>query len=150
MRVFLYLLFFIMFSTSANAEDIYGVVTKVIDGDTIYLDNVNKIRLKWIDAPESKQLNGHESQQYLQNIVLGKKVKVEYNKKDLYGRFIGIVIYDNVNINEKLVIDGYAWSYKNYSNKRIDLMQNEAMSKKIGIWKDANCEPWLFRKGLCK
>jgi len=152
MRIFLCLISFIIFSSNVYAENIEGYVTKVIDGDTIYIDNVNKIRLKWIDAPEMKQDEGIISQVYLYDLIFGKKVIAQCNKKDLYGRNVCVIIYENENINEKLVKEGYAWSYTGYSNKRIDSMQNEAMKNKLGIWKSNTdkCEPWKYRKNSCK
>ncbi len=152
MKIILCLLSFIILSSNAYAQNIEGHVTKVIDGDTIYIDNVNKIRLKWIDAPEMKQDDGIISQLYLHDLIFGKKVIAYCNKKDLYNRNVCVIIYNNENINEKLVKEGYAWSYIGYSNKRIDIMQNESMKNKLGIWKTNNdkCEPWKYRKGLCK
>ena len=51
------------FSIFANAYEIIGKVTKVVDGDTIHVlaDNVRyKIRLASIDAPERNQPLGEK------------------------------------------------------------------------------------------
>ncbi len=106
----------------------------------------------WIDAPEMKQKFGPESQVYLSNLILDKKVKVVYGKKDLYQRPVGIIMIGDVNINKKMVEDGYAWSYKNYSTSEVDLLQENAQKNNVGIWKDVDpaCQPWNFRKKKCE
>ena len=79
-------------------------VIKVTDGDTVHvLDQANtrhKIRLGGIDAPEKKQIYGDKSTQNLTNLIAGKNVEVEYDKRDRYGRIIG-----------KLIMDGQASPY---------------------------------------
>ena len=73
-----------------------GKVVAIADGDTLtVLDSVNaqhRIRLQGIDAPESGQAFGTRSKQHLSDLVFGKQVTVEYDKKDRYGRTLGKVI----------------------------------------------------------
>ena len=49
------------------------------------------IRLQGIDAPERKQPYGRTSGRSLSALVAGKQVRVEYDKRDRYGRIIGVV-----------------------------------------------------------
>ena len=74
---------------------IIGRCTKVSDGDTIHVvtdGNVKfKVRLDRIDAPEKDQPYGKESTAYLTSLIRGKTVRVEWQKKDQYGRVLGIV-----------------------------------------------------------
>ena len=74
---------------------VIGKVTKVCDGDTIHVvtdGNVKfKVRLDRIDAPEKDQPYGKESTAYLTSLIRGKTVRVEWQKKDQYGRVLGIV-----------------------------------------------------------
>ena len=50
---------------------------------------------------------------FLDNLILGKKVVLKFgvDKKDLYGRKLAYVFYNNENVNKKLVEEGYANIY---------------------------------------
>mgnify|MGYP003334001861 CR=1 FL=1 len=72
-RFFIFILF--MFSQDVNSEDYMGVVTRIIDGDSLVVqheDNYNKLRLRYIDAPEKSQDYGNESKKFLESLVLLK------------------------------------------------------------------------------
>ncbi len=82
----------ICLSLPASAESLTGKVVKITDGDTLYVLDANhkqhKIRLAGIDAPERKQAYGLASRKHLASIVAGKQVRVEYQKRDRYGRIV--------------------------------------------------------------
>ena len=86
----------LVMSLALNAQTIQGKIVRVSDGDTItILDEAkveNKIRLNRIDAPEKRQAFGEASRKYLATMVAGKSVKVEWAKKDKYGRILGEVL----------------------------------------------------------
>ncbi len=132
-------------------------VVKVTDGDTVHvLDQVNtrhKIRLAGIDAPERKQIYGDKSTQNLTNLIAGKNVEVEYDKRDRYGRIIGKLIKDGQDINLLQIEHGYAWHYKYYQKDqtKLDRMlyssaENEARKKTIGLWSVPAVPPWEYRR----
>ncbi len=135
-----------------NAQTIQGKVVRVSDGDTItILDEgkvENKVRLNRIDAPEKKQAFGEVSRKYLATMVAGKFVKVEWAKKDKYGRILGDVIVGEVNVNLRMVQAGLAWHFKRFDNTPIYAQaENEARARKVGLWVDPNpIPPWDFRK----
>lgn len=74
-------------SCTSFADQLVGKVIKVTDGDTVNVltsDNeTHKIRLSGIDAPEKKQAFGNRSKQALADLIDGKIVNVEYNKRCL-------------------------------------------------------------------
>ena len=156
MRFNFFLPFIIIFlSANVNSEEFNGVVTKVIDGDSIVVrhDNVlKKIRLSYIDAPEVSQDHGEDSKLFLKNIVLDKTVLVDTKRKDKYGRHLSdLYIHSNIEsiyVNAKMIKSGNAWVYKRYrSNTYLINLENHARSNKIGIWKNDNpMEPWVYRK----
>ena len=77
-----------------NAATLTGKVVKVADGDTITIlvgTEQHRVRLQGIDAPERKQPYGKASGRSLSALVAGKQVRVEYDKRDRYGRIIGVV-----------------------------------------------------------
>ena len=141
---------------------VIGLCTKVIDGDTIHVvtgGNVRfKVRLERIDAPESDQPYGKEATDYLAKLIKGRTVRVEWVKKDRYGRILGIVYYDqpgNPNskpnrqdINLTMVSTGNAWHYKFYDKTTSYAeAEKEAREKKLGLWVDPDpVEPYQFRK----
>lgn len=149
----------ILFSISINAKELMGQVIKVIDGDTITILDANKeqfkIRLSGIDAPEKSQAFGNESKQSLSEMIAGKEVKVDYNKRGRYGRIIGKVLL-NEDINLAQVKRGLAWHYKQYEREqevedRALYAQEEylAQKDKLGLWNDKTpIPPWDFRKTL--
>jgi endonuclease YncB( thermonuclease family) len=129
-----------------------GKVVKVADGDTFtMLCNGNeqvKVRLYGIDCPESKQDYGQRAKQFLSERIAGKTVSVTYKSKDRYGRVLGTVTINNVNINEALLSAGLAWHYKQYDkSQRLAALESEARRNRTGLWSQPNpIPPWDFRK----
>ncbi len=107
-------------SCQLQAATLQGKVVNVADGDTVTeLDEQttqHKIRLQGIDAPERAQAFGNQSKQSLREMVHGKKVAVDYQKKDKYGRVVGKLMLDNTDVCLEQVKRGMAWHYKQYAN----------------------------------
>jgi len=154
----LLLIFVLFLSNIVNAKTIEGLVIGVADGDTItVLDqqkNTYKIRLQGIDAPEKKQAFGEKSKQSLHDLVHGKQVRIEYDKEDKYGRIVGKITLDDLDICLQQLVLGMAWHYKKYQNEqsvadRVVYNDAELKSKslKLGLWADETpMPPWEFRK----
>ncbi|MEY4504862.1 MAG: hypothetical protein RL154_1159 [Pseudomonadota bacterium] len=119
----------------------------IIDGDTIKLDNV-KIRLLAIDAPEGKQFFGDSAKIHLEHLLKGKEITYKIDSYDQYHRALAVIYVDNtININLKMVSDGYAWSYRYNKNQIYINAMNEAKKNKRGLWKYPNqIDPYDFRK----
>ena len=137
---------------AARTKVIIGRVTRVSDGDTIHVvtdGNVKfKVRLDRIDAPEKDQPYGQESTDYLSSLIRGKTVRVEWVKKDQYGRILGIVYLDKTDVNLQMVSSGNAWHYS-YFDKTADYAsaEVEARQKRIGLWAADNpINPYEWRK----
>jgi micrococcal nuclease len=80
----------------------------------------HKIRLHGIDCPELNQPFGKAAKQFVSDLIFGNYVNVETNKKDRYGRTIGIVtLANNTILNEVILKNGYAWHYLEYLPVRI-------------------------------
>ena len=140
------LLFFTLFS-SLFALD--GKVVKVADGDTITILTDSKeqvkIRLFGIDAPERKQALP-KVKRLLAELVAGKRVKIKEKGKDRYKRVLGVVFLNKSDINEQMVLNGYAWAYTRYSKDYVS-EHNKARASKFGLWQEPNpIEPSIFRK----
>lgn len=142
----------------AYADILVGRVVGVSDGDTITLLDSNntqhKIRLGGIDAPEKKQPFGNVSKKSLSDMVFNKQIEVDWHKEDKYGRKVGRLLIDGVDINLQQVKRGLAWYYKKYKNElpqsdRIAYLQaqQDAEAAKLGLWQEPNpIPPWDFRK----
>ena len=117
-------------------------VSKVIDGDTITLDNGEKVRLIGIDTPERGECYYKEAKLRLTELVLNKNIELEKDitNRDKYKRLLRYIYIENNSINNILVEEGYAKAYyyppdiKDYQIFK----QSEKLAKKnsLGIWKD--------------
>jgi micrococcal nuclease len=131
-------------------------VVGVFDGDSITVLTVDmarvKIRLDGIDAPEAKQAFGAKAKAALSNLVFGKQVIVHSQGNDRYKRILGRVIVGEVDVNLKMVEDGFAWHYTAYSKEpALATAQTEARTAKRGLWIDVAPIPtWDFRKTEAK
>lgn len=96
--------------TDCHVEEV-GVCTKVVDGDTIYLDNGKKIRFVGVNTPERGVEGYITSKNFVQKLCLNKKVGIDIDDSkgfDRYGRTLAVVIVDGKNINEMLLKEGLA------------------------------------------
>ena len=140
----------ILLSCHPSGQD--NRVVHISDGDTITVmtpnDNQLKIRLAEIDAPESHQAFGNKAKEALANKIFGKMVKVEWIKKDRYGRAIGKIYLNDRYINLEMVKEGWAWQYTEYSHSpEIASAQKYAKQNKLGLWSNSHpIPPWEFRK----
>jgi endonuclease YncB( thermonuclease family) len=122
----------------AEPPTLTGKVIKIADGDTLtILDGAKKqtrIRFWGIDAPESKQDFGQKAKQALSGLTFGNDVRVEVTDTDRYGRTVGIVFVGDVNLNRKLVEDGWAWHWPKYlpDDEELARLHPEAKAAKRG------------------
>ncbi|OGZ79583.1 MAG: hypothetical protein A2528_01860 [Candidatus Staskawiczbacteria bacterium RIFOXYD2_FULL_37_9] len=85
-------------------------VTKVIDGDTVVVEGGYHVRLLGMDADEKNYPCYEPAKTRLENLVLGKMVKLEKDRTDLdqYGRCLRYIFIGNTNIGAQLVKEGMA------------------------------------------
>jgi endonuclease YncB( thermonuclease family) len=96
-------------------EDFDAYVTKVIDGDTIkvetdFRDFEFKIRFLEIDTKELG-FGGETSKDYVRALIENKKVRIlidKNNRVGKYGRLLGWVLFNGINISNELLRLGYA------------------------------------------
>ena len=142
----------LLVSQVSNGEYLESLkIKRVVDGDTVhvfYQDEVYKIRLTEIDAPERDQPYGSNSTEYLKSLLKEGKVDVDISGTDRYGRKLGRLYWRGIDINRELVSAGYAWVYDQYvTDNSFYENQSKARNLKKGLWKDQNpLEPWNWRK----
>ena len=99
------LLILVLVPLALFADTIHeGKVIKIADGDTltILVDKQLKIRLSDIDTPERKQPFGSRAKQALSELAFDKQARVVEVTKDRYGRIVGRVYVDGVDVNREL------------------------------------------------
>ena len=141
----------------AHADVLRGQVVGVSDGDTITLLDDTKqrhvIRLMGIDAPEKAQAFGQKSKQSLSDLVFNKEVSVTWFKRDRYGRTVGQVYADGMDVCLEQIKRGLAWHFKEYEREQSEEdrsryadAEKEARIAKTGLWIDVHPqEPSNFR-----
>jgi micrococcal nuclease len=97
--------------TSTSGVELVGNVTYVVDGDTLDINGI-RVRLSLVDTPERGDPGFKEAKEFVKSLCLGKNGELDVDggqrRGDRYGREIGIVYCNGVNINEKLVNEGLA------------------------------------------
>ena len=96
--------------TECHVEE-RAVCTKVVDGDTIYLDNGEKVRFVGVNTPERGVEGYIASKNFVQKLCLNKEVGLDIDDSkhhDKYGRTLAVVIVDGKNVNEMLLKEGLA------------------------------------------
>lgn len=138
--------------------DFIGNVIRIADGDSVTILDMNKVqhkvRLVGIDAPERKQPFGKRSKQSLSDMVFRKMVTVKSNKRDQYGRELGKILINGVDVNLEQIRRGMAWHYKlnKYDQSASDRQtyantERKARVIRQGLWIDsAPLPPWIWRK----
>lgn len=130
----------LLFSTQLFSKNVK--VKQVIDGDTVVLETGEHLRYIGIDCPEKDQPFYREAKEFNQKLVEGKEIKTEFDiqKKDKYGRTLAYVYIGKIFVNAELIKNGLANLYTFPPNvKHTDYflgLQNEAQSKKLGIWSE--------------
>jgi micrococcal nuclease len=139
--------------SGAKEEEMKGVVEKVIDGDSIKVreeggSEVHEIQIEGTDAPEAKQDYGAQSTEALRKMVLDRKVRITWTKKDNFGRRLAQVYVGDEQINRNMIRDGHAWHFKRYNqSKELAQLEEEAKKSKRGLWGRENPQaPWDYRK----
>ena len=136
-------------------------VKRVVDGDTLELDNGERVRLIGIDTPEVHQSDklfrdsqrsgedirtiqemGRRSSAFTRELVEGKSVRLEFDveKYDKYNRLLAYVylVDDGTFVNAEIISSGYASLMSippniKYADKFQRLYQ-EARQQRRGLW----------------
>lgn len=148
------------FGKSYNYDAV--LVTRVVDGDTLKLENGERVRLIGIDTPEVYesaklqrdsrksgrdraviQAMGKKSSDFTRKLAEGKRVRLEFDveKRDRYNRLLAYVyLQDGTFVNAEIVRQGFASPYTFPPNVRhVELftrLYSEARQNRRGLWKE--------------
>ena len=96
--------------TSCHSE-LRGKCTYVVDGDTIDVEGVGRVRFVGVNTPE-RGVEGYIcSKRFVQKLCLDKEVSLDVDdskRNDKYGRTLAVVIVDGKNLNEMLLKENLA------------------------------------------
>jgi len=138
-------------------------VIEVLDGDTVRATGHGAeftIRLAGIDAPELcpqdsdlAQPFSTEAKEYLQNLILNKRVSLKSYGEKRYGILWGVIFLGKKNINLEMLRAGYAEAYRGESPKNLNLAryyqaEKQARAAKKGVWAQGKeyISPLAWRK----
>ena len=124
---------------------------RVVDGDTIRAEAEGKeikIRVIEIDAPELNQPFGAHSKNFLNRLLYEKDVTLIAQGEDRYGRVLGNLFSNELNVNMLMVKFGFAWVYDEYAkNSSLYKYQDQAKAENLGLWRAKDpIAPWVWRK----
>ncbi|PMP65094.1 MAG: hypothetical protein C0190_07105 [Thermodesulfobacterium geofontis] len=159
LHLFLLFLLFLFLScekgSQTSKENLLKVkVVKVVDGDTVILENGERLRYAGIDTPEIHTPTNNPQPFALSAFELNKKLtegKILYfepslRERDKYGRLLGELYFENgTSVSEILVKEGLAFvcfypGSAKYYQKYLPL-QKEAIKKRKGIFSLLEKEP---------
>lgn len=159
-RVAVPLLFLLLaLSVSVHAASWSAKVTNISDGDTIRVITPagveERIRFYGIDAPESGQPYGKLATKFVDATIAaaGYRVEIVEVERDRYGRIVGMVIVDGVNLSREAVKAGYAWVYNKYCKRpecqEWKVLEQKARANNLGLWREPDAvPPWEWRRGI--
>ena len=131
----------------------YGCkVTRVVDGDTVDCEidlgfdiiYKSRVRLYGIDTPESRTSNkdqtarGKLAAAFLEdaiNAAKNLKIQTKLDKKGKFGRVLGAIIADDVDLNQALVDNYHAVPYTGQSKTLIAQMHQTNKQKLLELGK---------------
>ncbi len=117
-------------------------VTRIIDGDTIVLENDEVVRLLGINCPERGEFYFEESTKFLEEKILNQKVTLEFvgDRQDKYYRTLAYILYNHSNINIKILENGlgnyYFYKGKDKYSEDLEKAWERCIKKEINL-----CEP---------
>ncbi|MDF9391705.1 MULTISPECIES: thermonuclease family protein [Methylococcus] len=128
-----------------------GRVAAVLDGDSITVVDAGQrevqVRLAQIDAPEYGQADWQASKRSLSELLQGSSVTVERVDADHYGRIVGRVWKEGIDVGLEQVRRGMAWVYRQYATDPAYFdAEEQARQEKRGLWSQPHpFPPWRFR-----
>ena len=126
------------------------LVVRVIDGDTIELENGEIVRYLLIDTPETMhpqkpvECYGPEASEANRRLTQGQKVRLERDvtESDAYGRLLRYVYVDGTLVQAELVREGYGYVYSRQPDVKhlrdMAALEREARGKGVGLWGACN------------
>jgi len=129
------LLGYFFFNKPTPPQNLFHVV-RVIDGDTIVVDNNQQVRLMSVNAPEIELCGGQKSKEYLQNLIEGRDVRLDGQLNDHFGRLLALVYLNDKLVNQQIISAGWArfTSTASVESENLKSAFARAKEEKVGIF----------------
>lgn len=123
-----------------------GVVSRIVDGDTIVLASGLRVRYLMVDTPElgdagQSDCFAEEARRLNAELVLGREVRLRYDAEceDRYGRLLAYVSVADTEVNRLMVERGYACTLHVPPNgddrqSEFGALEAQAKSERRGMW----------------
>jgi micrococcal nuclease len=122
-------------------------VRRVVDGDTLLMQDHKRVRLMGVDTPETVKEDtpvqpwGPEATTFTREFVESGEVRLQFDRErlDRFGRYLAYVWVGDRMLNEELLRAGLArweqgYHYSQSMKNRFRKAQREAQQAKRGIW----------------
>ncbi len=142
----------VAFTTNCQPDDACGPstarVSHVVDGDTLDIEDGNRIRILGIDAPETgvgAECGGWEAHAALAARTEGRQITLSYDAtcRDRYGRLLAHVWVDGALLGLEMLASGFACPYfpepDGVSMDAFVRAAQVARAQGLGIW--GTCHP---------
>ena len=116
------------------------LVIGVVDGDTLVLEGKVKVRLRYADAPELKFCGGIEAKNELEKLVVGKKVVIQEQIPDQFGRGMAMVYEGSTLVNQKMLESGWVRYHHDTTKDKEMLKAIADKVKKDGLGLFGKCK----------
>jgi endonuclease YncB( thermonuclease family) len=134
-----------------------ATVTRVADGDSLVVSfgdgRRGDVRLHGIDAPELAQAGGPEARDHLRRLALGRRVELQLQGVDPYGRHLAVAIAEPGDLGLLQIESGHAWHNVRYAREqeasrreRYAGAERAARVARRGLWAAAApVAPWDYK-----
>jgi micrococcal nuclease len=115
-------------------------VKRVVDGDTIRLEDGRSVRYLGINTPEFGEPYSRRAKDLNTALVRAREVRLELDREpaDSYGRILAYVHVGQEMVNARLVQEGLAHAFFVGAGQRhndlLIRLQEEAKAQRLGIW----------------
>lgn len=125
---------FLLSTRNQNKNEVE--VIGVVDGDTLVLEGKVRVRMRHVDAPELEFCGGEEAKDALEKLVVRKRVRLEEQIPDQYGRSMALIYSGNTLINKELLATGWVRYHHDVTTATDKLKQEveEVKNKQLGIY----------------
>lgn len=120
-------------AATAGTQATLHVVSRVVDGDTLVVADVGRVRLIGVNTPESVDPRrpvedfAKEAAAFTKRLAEGRRVRLEYDvaRTDRYDRTLAYVfLEDGTFVNAEIIRQGYGFAYTAFPFRYLDEFRN--------------------------
>lgn len=133
--VFNFILGFLFFQSKSTPDNLFQV-ERIIDGDTFIIKGNRQIRLMSVNSPEVGLCGSEQATNKLTELISGKKVRLEGEINDHFGRMLALVYVDDQLVNEQMILSGWArfTSTASSASEKLKSAFQKIKDQKLGVF----------------